>query len=219
MRAIKSAAYLHGRSAKVLGFTSSLPNEGKSTIAAAYALLAAQTGARTILVDCDLRNPSLSLALAPGNEDGLLEVLSGKESLEEALWKDPTTGLSLLPAAAKSRRAHSSEILASAPLRAFFEELREKYDYVIVDFPPIAPIVDVQSTAGLVDSYVFIVEWASTDVAVAELALIKAPMVHDNLLGVVLNKVDFKVLRRHEGKRRHYYSDKYYAHYADDRPT
>lgn len=215
MRSIKSAADLSGRSIKILGFTSSLPNEGKSTIGAAFALLAAQTGARTVLVDCDLRNPALSTMLAPNAEHGVLDVISGERGLEDALWTDPTTNLSFLPGATKSRMADSSEILASAALQTFFGELREKYDRVIVDLPPIAPIVDVRSTAGFVDSYVLIIEWARTKIEVAELALSKAAVVHESLLGAVLNKVDFKILRQHEGSRGDYYSDKYYAQYGE----
>src|SRR6185295_19731116 len=65
MRSIKSAAGLSAQTIKVLGFTSSLPSEGKSTVGTAYALLAAHTGARVALVDCDLRHPALSKALAP----------------------------------------------------------------------------------------------------------------------------------------------------------
>jgi succinoglycan biosynthesis transport protein ExoP len=63
---------------------------------------------------------------------------------------------------------------------------------------------------------VLIVEWAATRIEVAELALSKASVMHDKLLGAVLNKVDFKILRRHEGHRGDYYSDKYYAQYGDD---
>jgi polysaccharide biosynthesis transport protein len=104
-------------------------------------------------------------------------------------------------------------------LRNLFAELRKDYDCIVVDFPPIAPIIDVRATSGLVDAYVFMVEWARTKMDVVELALNKAPVVRENLLGVVLNKVDFKKLRRYDGHRSEYYSDKYYAKYGDDRPA
>jgi succinoglycan biosynthesis transport protein ExoP len=219
MRSIKSAAALSGHPSKVLGFTSSLPDEGKSTIAAAFALLVAQTGARVVLVDCDLRNPSLSGMLAPKAEHGILEVTSGKKPLDEVLWRDATTNLSFLPGAKKSRLANSADILASDALRTFFEELRKTYDWIVVDLPPVAPIVDVRSTVGLVDSFVFIVEWGRTKIDVVDLALRKTAVVHENLLGVVLNKVDYKTLGRYDGRRSDYYSDKYYAQYGDDRPA
>jgi polysaccharide biosynthesis transport protein len=219
MRAIKSAADLGGRPAKVLGFTSSVPNEGKSTIGAAVALLAAHSGVRTLLIDCDLRNPALTHMLAPTAEHGLLDVISAKRSLEDVVWTDPSTKLTFLPGTLRSGIANSSAIMASPVLRDFFAELRKSYDCIVVDFPPVAPIIDVRATAGLVDAYVFLVEWARTKIDVAALALTKAPVVRENLLGVVLNKVDFKMLRQYEGHRSDYYSDKYYAQYGDDRAT
>lgn len=219
VRSIKSAADLNGQPIKVFGFTSSLPNEGKTTVAAAFALHLAKTGARTILVDCDLRRPALTGVLAPDAEYGILEVIGGRRPLNKALWTEPTTNLSFLPGALRPRLAHSSEVLASAPLRALFDELRQDYECIVVDLPPLAPIVDVRSTTSLIDSYVLIVEWGATKTEVAELALGTAGMVHENLLGVVLNKVNFKVLRRYEGRRGDFYSDKYYAHYGDDRPV
>jgi Mrp family chromosome partitioning ATPase len=156
----------------------------------------------------------LTAELAPGAECGILDVISGKQSLEDALWRDPKTALAFLPGATKSRVAHSSEILVSTAMHTLLAELRQSYDYVIVDLPPLAPIVDVRSTGGLVDSYVFVVEWGGTKIDVAEFALKKAPMVRDRLLGAVLNKVNFKTLRRYEGHRSDYYSEKLYAQYG-----
>src|SRR5262249_33515407 len=89
IRSIKLAVELNNGGAnswRVIGFTSSLPQEGKSTIAASLALLMAQAGARVILVDCDLRNPSLSCRLAPNADHGILEVTAGRTTLNNALW-------------------------------------------------------------------------------------------------------------------------------------
>jgi len=219
LRSIKSAADMSEHSVKALGFTSSVPGEGKSMLGMAFALLAAQSGVRLILVDCDLRNPVLTRMLAPNAEFGLVDVLRGKKTLEEVLWTDPETNLTFLPGATEPRMANSSDILGSADLRGLFDELRKSYNWVVVDLPPIAPIVDVRSTAGLVDAYVFTVEWARTKIAVAEFALKKASVVRENLLGVVLNKVDFKRLGRYESYRNDYYAEKYYIPYGDDRPA
>jgi succinoglycan biosynthesis transport protein ExoP len=217
MRAIRLGMHLNGptKSIVALGFTSSLPKEGKSTIASAFSLLMAQAGTRTILLDCDLRNPALSAKLAPNAEYGLLEVIEGKKQLEDVVWTDPTTDLIFVPAVVgRVRAAESTTILSSPALRTFVEKLREKYDCVVLDLSPVAPIIDVQATAGLVDAYVFVVEWSRTKIDVAELALSKATVVQENLLGAVLNKVDFKVLRQYEGYRREYYSDKHYGQYG-----
>ena len=104
---------------KIVGFTSSMPEEGKSTTSMAVALLAAQANARVILIDCDLRNPSLSRRLAPRAMIGLLEVISGNASLDDAICRDPVTNLAFLPAVLKSPLANSSELLASEAMKKF----------------------------------------------------------------------------------------------------
>lgn len=216
MRSIKLAVDLNGviKSNRVIGFTSSQPNEGKSTVATALAQLMSQVNTRTILVDCDLRNPSLSRALAPAAETGLLDVIAGKASLEEAIWKDPSTNMAFLPAVVKSRLPHSNEILGSDPTKKLFEQLRERYDYVVVDLSPLAPVVDVQATTHLVDSFIFVIEWGRTKIDIVEHALSNAPGVFENLLGVVLNKVDMNVFGRYASHREGYYYNKHYERYG-----
>ena len=216
IRSIKLAVDLSEsvKSKRVIGITSALPNEGKSTIAATLAQLMSQVDARTILVDCDLRNPSLSRALAPGATNGLLDVITKKVSLDEAVWKDPKTNLRFLPIVVKSRLAHSSEILGSESMTKLFEQLRENYDYVIADFSPLAPIVDVRATTHLVNSFIFVIEWGRTKIDVVEHALTHAPGVHENLLGVVLNKVDMNLFGRYAGSHERYYYNKHYERYG-----
>ena len=143
IRAVKVGMDLSGmdKPARVIGVTSSLPNEGKSTVATALAQLSAHSGARVILVDCDLRKPSLSKELAPNATAGLIEVVTGSASLEEVIWTDPSTKLSFLPVVARSRLTHTHEILASNALRRLFDQLHDRYDYIIVDLSPLAPVV------------------------------------------------------------------------------
>ena len=216
MRSIKLAVDLNDvvKANRVIGFTSSLPNEGKSTVAVALAQLMSQVGKRTIVVDCDLRNPSLSRTLAPSANSGLLEVITGKASLEEVIWTEPSINLAFLPVVVKSRLAHSNEILYSAPMKKLFEQLRESYDYVIVDFPPLAPIVDVRGATHLVDSFVFVIEWGRTKIDIVEHVLGHAPGVYENLVGVVLNKVDMNLFGRYASHRENYYYNKHYARYG-----
>ena len=167
-----------------------------------------------ILVDCDLRHPSLSQELVPNATAGLIDIITGSASLEEVIWTDPSTKLSFLPVVVKSRLTHTSEILASDALRRLFDRLRGSYDYVIVDLSPLAPVVDVRSTAHLLDTYVFVIEWGKTKIDVVEHALNGARGVYDNLLGVVLNKVDLKRFMRYESHRRDYYYNRHYARYG-----
>jgi len=199
---------------RVIGITSSLPNEGKSTISASLALLSAHAGARVILVDCDLRNPSLSRDLVPIAAPGLIDVLTESASLNEVIWSVPSTKLSFLPAGAKPHLIHTNEILASDAVRRLFDLLRESYDYVIVDLSPIAPVVDVRSTGHFVDSYVFVVEWGKTTIGVVEHALTSARGVYENLLGVVLNKVNLKQMISYDRHRSNYYYNSHYGKYG-----
>jgi exopolysaccharide transport family protein len=189
---------------KVIGITSSLPNEGKSTIAAAVGECIAQSGARVLVVDCDLRNPSLSAILAPNADAGLLEVLSGQRLPEETIWRDEKTNLEFLPAVTNSQIAHSSDILSAEATRKLFDSLRASYDYVIVDLPPLTPIVDVRATTPWIDGYILTIEWGRTDIDVVRHALNTAPDVRQSLIGAILNKADMNAIGRYDRSERPY---------------
>ena len=216
IRSIKVAMNLNmtSRPNKVVGFTSSLPNEGKSTIAAAFALLTAESGGRVILVDCDLRNPSLSRRLAPQAAIGVVDVISGAKLLEEAVWRDPTNGLVLLPAVKNGALSHSSELFGAELTKKLFEKLCASFDYVVVDLPPLAPVVDVRTATHLVDCAILVVEWGHTKIDVVRHALNTAPNVHEALIGAVLNKTDMKRVRRYNSHYGALYDSKHYARYS-----
>src|SRR5215471_7724620 len=202
------------KSKKVIGFISSLPHEGKSTIAASLALLMAQAGARVILVDCDLRNPSLSRKFAPKAEHGVLDVIAGRVPLEDAVWKEVSINLTFLPVATKTRIEHSSEILAAAGTKRLFEDLQSNHDYVIVDLSPLMPVVDTRATTRFVGSYVCVTEWGATRIGAVKYAFQDAPNVYENLLGVVLNKANIDRLSTYDSIGRNYYRNKYYTQYG-----
>jgi polysaccharide biosynthesis transport protein len=189
--------------AKIIGLTSCLPSEGKSSVAAAMASLIAQGGARVILVDCDLRNPSLSRALAPNASFGFLDVVAGKANVEDAVWNDANTNMAFLPAGRYVPNA--SEMLTSVNAKLLFDMLQIKYDYVIVDLSPLVAGVDVRATSGLIDSYVLVIAWGSTKIDAVQYALRNAPQVHANLVGAVLNKVDMAVMSRYDSHGSGYY--------------
>jgi polysaccharide biosynthesis transport protein len=199
---------------KSIGITSTHPSEGKSTISANLARLIAHAGGKAILLDCDLRNPSLTRALAPGAELGLLDVISGKRLLTDVIWTDPTTSLAFLPMVAKTRLSHTNEILASGGMKKLIDALREVYDYVLIDLPPLTPVVDVRSTNQIVDSYLFVIEWGKTSVESVERALSSAPLVYDNLMGVVLNKANLEVMRNYSRNAQENYKTSYYERYG-----
>jgi succinoglycan biosynthesis transport protein ExoP len=216
LRSIKVALDLNRvlKPHKVLGLTSALPNEGKSTIAANLAFLIAQSGGRVVLLDADFRNPSLSRALAPDAELGLIHVIGGKASIEEVLVTDTDTKLKIIPSGAKSKLIHSSELMGSDAFKKVMDELRLMYDYIIVDLPPLAPVVDVRASTQLIDSYVFVIEWGKTSINLVERSLMQARGVYDGLLGVVLNKADLAALSRYESFQSYRSYRQYYARYG-----
>lgn len=199
---------------RVIGVTSSVPNEGKSTIASNFAQLLAHGGSRVMLVDSDLRNPSLSRIMAPDARSGLIDVLNGKIELADAIWTDPVTKMSFLSAGETSKLMHTSDIIGSDRMKKLFDELRKACDYVIVDLSPLAPIVDVRMTTTFIDSYVYVVEWGRTTREVVEHNLLGAREIYDKLLGIVLNKADVQMLGRYDGHYSGNYSSKHYGRYG-----
>ncbi|MET4290651.1 succinoglycan biosynthesis transport protein ExoP [Bradyrhizobium sp. LB8.2] len=201
-------------SSQVIGITSALPNEGKTTIAASLAQLIGHTGKKAIIVDCDLRNPSLSAIFAPKAANGIIEVANGSRSLVDTIWRDPTTNLAFLPAVRRGPLLHTSEILCADAISKLFDRLRADYDYVIVDLPPLTPLVDVRATSSLIDCYILVVEWGRTKIDVVQHALHTAPNIHESLIGAVLSKTDTKAMARYDGHRSYYYHDSHYIRYG-----
>jgi succinoglycan biosynthesis transport protein ExoP len=214
IRSIKVAADTSStvRNLQVLGVISAVPAEGKSTIAANLAQLAAHGGGRTLLIDADLRNPSLTRLMAPHAETGLLQVLEGSTHLSEVVWRDPLTGLDFLPALLPHRIAHTSELLASRKMAELFTQARENYEYIVVDFPPLAPVVDARAASHLVDAFILAIEWGQTSPEVITETLSNAEIVQSKLIGAVLNKANptaLKKLEAYKGKNYHQYYTSY----------
>jgi succinoglycan biosynthesis transport protein ExoP len=214
IRSIKLAIHYKGKgSNRVIGFTSALPNEGKSTIAAAVAQLTAKVGGRVIIVDCDLRIPSLSRRWAPNASSGITDVISGTRSLEETIWKDPVTNVFFLPAV-QTAPLFASEVLGSESIKTLVDRLRESFDFVIVDLPPLVPIVDARAAAHLVDCMILVIEWGRTGTDVVRHALETAPDVHQAIIGAALNKTKMDRLFKYDVEHKSMYKDKYFANYA-----
>ena len=212
VRSIKVTAdiiFMDQRS-KVLGFTSALPNEGKTTISSSFAQILALGGNKVILVDADIRNPSLTRSLAPSATHGLVEAVLGQADLESVILRDPSTHLAFLPTVALSRISQSAEFLSSAAMAKMIEGLRERFDWIVLDLSPLVPVIDVRSTTRLIDAYVLVIEWGRTERDAITEALRDAPMLHDQIIGTVLNKADIDVLNRYDSYRGNYHYNSYY---------
>lgn len=216
-RSIKLASDLANygsASNKVLGITSALPNEGKSTISEALAQTLAQSGCRTLLIDGDIRNPSLTARLTPAAQLGLIHVVVGQADWKDVVWIDPQTNLHFLPCAVTSRFSNSSDLLASQQMEHLFQQLRQHYDRIVLDLSPLAPVVDVRATGGLANSYILVIEWAKSKVDIVERVLSETPIVRERMLGTVLNKVNVSVMSRYDTYGGTYYRNRYYKRYG-----
>jgi polysaccharide biosynthesis transport protein len=207
VRSIKLALDVENRSrpGKVIGLTSATPNEGKSTVTLALGQLIARNGASVIVIDCDLRNPSLTRSIAPNATSGVVDLAFGRTSLADAVWRDLSTQMAFLPAIPHAGPPDPPSILSSMELKKVFDELRKQYEFVVVDLSPLGGVVDVCATTELIDAYVLVIEWGRTTVDAVQHTLRAAPNVSESILGAVLNKADIKSLANYDPYMTSYY--------------
>ena len=207
VRSIKLAIDLENRSrsSKVIGLTSATPDEGKSTVALALGQLIARNGASVVVVDCDLRNPSLTRSVAPSAASGIAELAFGGTSLEDVIWRDLSTQMAFVPAIPHAGPPDPPSILSSPELKRVFDELRKQYEFVVVDLSPLGGVIDVCATTELIDAYVLVIEWGHTTVDAVQHTLRAAPNVAESILGAVLNKADIKSLASYDPYLTNYY--------------
>ncbi|CAO4153013.1 polysaccharide biosynthesis tyrosine autokinase [Methylorubrum aminovorans] len=212
LRSVKVAIDVNGfaRETRVIGVVSALPNEGKTTVAANLATLIAQTGHKVLLIDADLRNPTLTQALVPHAQAGLVEVLTRASTLAEVIHVEAGTELNVVPAVVRNPLSHTAELVSSRAMAMLLETAREQYAYIVVDLPPAVPVVDVRACAHLIDGFVCVVEWGRTKRDVLAEAFAGAELLRERLIGVVLNKANMVALKRIEGYKGRHYANYYY---------
>ncbi|HXW70697.1 MAG TPA: AAA family ATPase [Methylocella sp.] len=201
------------KNAGVIGITSTLPNEGKSTIASNLAHLLAQAGSRVLLVDCDFRKPSLSRRFVPDATAGLIDLIINQVALADIFWSEPSTHLLFLPVGSCTRVYHPGEIFSSVEMGRVINQLRTSLDYVVLDLPPLLPVIDARAIANFVDSYLYVIEWGKTRRKLVESLLLEAPEIYDRLAGVILNRVNEREMALREGEVNPHYYRKYYGEY------
>jgi polysaccharide biosynthesis transport protein len=216
LRSVKTSVDLAAitRSLKFIGTVSALPGEGKSTVSANLAYLFANSGAKTLLIDCDLRNPSLSRSMAPQTALGLLQIIQGTALLDAVLWSDPVTNLKFLPAGVSGRITNSADLLGSERIRTILNGMSESFDYIIIDLPPLGAAVDARAISPQIDGFIVIVEWGSTREDVLQEALTSMAVARDKIIGGVLNKVDFRKLNNVDNYSPGYYYNESYGRYG-----
>lgn len=187
----------HREAASVVGIISVLPNEGKSTFASNFAQHLVSGGYRTLLIDSDLRNPVLSRAYGGRYSRGLMHILTEQAALDDVALNDLETTLWFLPSGVQDAIANSEDLLSSAACKGFFASARERFDFVVLDLPPLLSVVDARVAVNYIDGLVFIAEWGRASPYTIRLALSQA--LQERFVGCVLNKVPQREMDPYEG--------------------
>jgi succinoglycan biosynthesis transport protein ExoP len=180
---------------KVVLVTSALDSEGKTTLAANLAQSLATLGIRTLLIDGDLRNPQLTRSLCPKADTGLLDVALGRAAIERAILTDESTGLSILPSTAVKQAEIITELMFSDQIVDVFDHLRHRYELIVVDSPPLVPLVDGRALAELADRIILALAWDQTPREVLTHTINLLAPVSDRILGTVMTRVDLSRLQ------------------------
>lgn len=201
-----------GTPPKVLMVTSTRPSEGKSSISTLIAITFALNNARVVLVDADLRRPSVNLRFKIGKGTGLSSVLSGKAAVEDAVveWKE-LPNLHILTSGPVPPLP--SELLGSIQMAKLIENLKERYDFVIIDTPPVLAVTDSSMISRLTDATILILRYGGAKKHVVQRCIDLLDRSGAAILGVVVNAVDFRAPEYAE-----YYGKKYYEYYGERNP-
>lgn len=193
---------------KIFMVTSSLPSEGKSLIAANFAVsIARGEDKNVILLECDLRRPSLYKLFRYQPSYGVAEILQGKKTLDECIIETPIERLKLVQAA-KEPPSNPSELLESRNMTHLFEEIENKFpgSYIVVDTPPVQATVDPKVLARFVDGIIFVVKYRYTRQMDYKASITALP--RDKIVGTILNAIDVMPATMYKYKKYNYH--KYY---------
>lgn len=193
---------------KVIVSTSAIPGEGKTTVAIALAVNFAVMGKRVLLVEGDTRRQVFGEYFKVVKNDGLLSVLSGEKKFEEVVQRINDTKVDVLVGGKST--ANSADLLASERFSKLLEGIRERYDVVIIDVPPVLAVPDTRIVARVSDAVLFTVRWDHTSRPQVAEAIRQFELGGAKITGLVLTQID------QEGMRRYGYGGKYgvYGNYS-----
>ena len=205
---------------RVLLVTSSQPSEGKTSTSLNLAATLAQKGSRVLLVDADMRRPGLAKALNLTTGNGLSGILTGAYEYDESLIQKVQGLESLFLLSSGPRPPNPAELLCSMKMEKLVLTLRQKFDHIIIDSPPILPITDATIISTLVDGVVMVVESDSTSRAALNRACRVMEHSGGRILGTVFNKVDIRRDGYYGYRYYHgYYTNQSSYYHEDDRPA
>ena len=212
-RALRTSLLLSnlGHPPKVIMVTSALPQEGKTTTSINTAVVLAQKGVRVLLIDADLRRPSIHKTLGMGPHSGLSNVLTGSITMEQAITHSPLLpNLFIMPAGTPP--PNPAELLASANMRDVLAQLREQYDHIVIDTPPSLSVTDAVVLSPRADAVVLVIRSGQTTKQSLRRSRDVLMQVNAKVVGVLLNAVDltspdYYYYYEYQGKYARYYRD------------
>lgn len=196
------------RQVKKIVVTSSIPGEGKTTVAINLAITLAQTGKKVLLVDCDLRKPQVHryLHIGMGKLGGVTSLLSDKMKSEDCIVCLEDCGMYVL--ASGPIPPNPAELLGTQKMQSIINEFSEQFDYVIMDTPPVSAVTDAAVLSKFSDGILFVLRQNYTKIETAQLAKKNLTGVNANIIGCVFN-----AFKAEKSSKSAYYDNKYYQYY------
>lgn len=206
-RAIRTNIQFSGvdRTFKIITVTSTDAGEGKTTTICNLAITMALSGKKVLLIDADLRKPRVHINFAISNETGLTNILAQKKPLGSVIKTASVKDLDIITSGPKP--PNPSELLQSESMSKLLDDLKQKYDYIFLDTPPVGMVTDAAILAAKSDGTILVVHSGKTHIDEAQRAKQLLLNVDAKILGVVLNKIN----RSEKG-----YCKKYYKYYEDE---
>jgi capsular exopolysaccharide synthesis family protein len=199
------------KKSSVITITSSSPDEGKTTLSSSMARLAAKSGEKTILIDCDLRRPKLQEAFGQKPEKTLVEYLTGKATLDDIIVKDKESGANVIFARAVPSTA--LDLISKDRMKNLIGFLRQNYNLVLLDSAASLAASDAKFLSSFSDHVIYTVAWNETSREVVNTGLKQFADIDENALALILTKVDIKRQSLYDGAIQYYNRNKKY--YSD----
>jgi capsular exopolysaccharide synthesis family protein len=198
---------------KIIGITSANASEGKSITCLNLAITFAQTKAKVLIIDCDLRKPKRARLLMIGSTPGISNVLVNLNTIEEVVKTVQVDNASFHAMPSGDIPPNPSELLGSEKIKEVLEQLAEDYDYIFIDTPPMNVVADASVLSKLLTGIILVVRAGRTERDAVQVALEQLNFVGANVLGFVLNGVSSRLPRKYKGYKSYYRY--YYRHDAD----
>lgn len=176
---------------KIIAVTSSNAGEGKSTVSINLALTMALTSAKVLLIDADLRRPTIHKKVGLSNSKGLSRFIVGFETMSESLKRDVFENLDIMTSGPIP--PNPSELLGSENMRVFLQKASDYYDYIIIDTPPVNIVTDVAVMSDLISGVVLVVSYGQTTTADVKKAKDALEKVNAKLYGMIVSGVNKKI--------------------------